>query len=45
MKRMGLAFRPVIRTSAYCSQQSGAQYKITGVNSHNRMYMTAELYK
>lgn len=27
------------------AQQHGDQYKITSVNSNNRVYMTAELYK
>ncbi len=27
------------------AQQHGDQYKITSVNSNNRVYMTAQLYK
>lgn len=27
------------------AQQQGDQYKITSVNSNNRVYMTAKLYK
>jgi TolB-like protein len=27
------------------AQEQGAQYKITGANTNNRVHMTAELYK